>query len=174
MAEQTRKSFSVRIFLQDGRADGVRIVSRSKWSGRGLVIPRAALAAELGRTELAAPGVYLLTGPVAAAERPQLLVGAADPVCDGLAHCGASHRAWSTALIFTCKENSLSFAQCQSIAAGLLQHALSAGRAEVSAVGCGGPVRLNSTEEAAADSFLDYMLGLYPLLGVTVFGCKLD
>ena len=74
----TRKSFSVRIFLQDGCADGVKIVSRSKWSGRGLVIPRSALAAELDRAELKDPGVYLLSAPAAAADRPSLCIGAAD------------------------------------------------------------------------------------------------
>lgn len=52
----SRKSFSVRIFLQDGCADGVKIISRSQWSGRGLVIPRSALAAELGRAEHQDPG----------------------------------------------------------------------------------------------------------------------
>ena len=73
----TRKSFSVRIFLQDGCADGVKIVSRSKWSGRGLVSPRSALAAELDRAELKDPGVYLLSAPAAAAdEAPAVPEGA--------------------------------------------------------------------------------------------------
>jgi len=157
----TRKSFSVRIFLQDGSADGVKIVSRSKWSGRGLVIPRSALAAELDRDELKDPGVYLLTGPAAAADRQSLFIDAADPVCDGLAQHCAEEQSWSTAIIFTCKENRLSYVQCRFIAARLLQLAGSAGDGEA--------VPLDSAESSAAENFLDYMLSLYPLFGVTVF-----
>ena len=117
----TGKSFSVRIFLQDGHANGVRIVSRSKWSGRGLVIPRACLAEELGRAELSAPGVYLLTETGVGANRPTLCIGAADPVCDGLARHATDDQSWSMAVVFTCKENNLNLVQCQSLAARLLQ-----------------------------------------------------
>jgi len=162
----TRKPYSVRIFLQDGDADGVRIVSRSKWSGRGLVIPRASLADEQDRVELKAPGVYLLTETGVGADRPTLYIGAADPVCDGLAQHATDDHFWSMAVIFTCKENSLDSAQFQSIAASLLQLALTADKAEISSKGGGTPVPLN----AAAENFLDHMLGLYPLFGVKAFG----
>ena len=165
----TRKSFSVRIFLQDGFADGVKVVSRSKWSGRGLVIPRPSLAAELDRTELKDPGVYLLTGTDAAADRPTLRIGAADPVCDGLAQCCADEQYWSTAVIFTCKENSLSFAQCWFISMRLEQLARCDDKAAISRVGSSEPVALSTAERSAASTFLDYMLSLYPLFGVTVF-----
>ena len=171
MAVRAGKPFSVRIFLQDGHADGVRVVSRSKWSGRGLVIPRAALAAELGRTELKAPGVYLLDGTGTATDRAPLVIGAADPVCDGLAQAAKNPHPWSTAIIFTCKEDGLSSAQCQSIAARLR---LLAGDAAVSAAGYRQPAPLNPTEQADADRFLDHILGLYPLFGVRVFEPHLD
>ena len=174
MVAKAGKSFSVRIFLQDGQADGVRVVSRSKWSGRGLVIPRDSLAAELARAELKAPGVYLLSGSGTAMDRPTLLIGAADPVCDGLAHYASTDEPWSTAIIFTCKEDGLSFAQSQTIAARLLQLAGSAGKAAARDPGNDQPARLNSREQAAADNFLEHMLGLYPLFGVTVFDSDLD
>ena len=62
METSKRKSFSVRIYLQDGHADGVKIISKSKWSGRGLVIPRTALAQEKDREELQAPVMNRLQG----------------------------------------------------------------------------------------------------------------
>jgi len=159
----TRKPFSVRIFLQDGDAHGVRIVSRSKWSGRGLVIPRTSFAAEHDRVELKAPGVYLLTETDAGSDRPTLYIGAADPVCDGLARHVTDDQFWSMAIIFTCKENSLDSAQFQSIAASLLQLARSADKAEIGSKRRDPPPQLST----AAENFLDHMLGLYPLLGVT-------
>lgn len=163
----TRKSFSVRIFLQDGHADGVRIISRSKWSGRGLVIPRDSFAEELDRTELDAAGVYLLTG--AGAGRPTLSIGAADPVCDGLARHAADDQFWSTALIFTCRENSLNLAQYQSIAAHLLQLSRNANKAEIISADRYQQQQLSAAESAAVETSLNYILGLYPLFGVTAF-----
>jgi len=165
----TGKSFSVRIFLQDGHANGVRIVSRSKWSGRGLVIPRVCLAEELGRTELSTPGVYLLTETGVGADRPTLCIGAADPVCDGLARYATDDQTWSMAVVFTCKENNLDSAQFHSIAARLLQLARSADKAEIVNPGCCEQPYLSDVDSAAAGNFLDHMLGLYPLLGVTGF-----
>jgi len=165
----TGKSFSVRIFLQDGHADGVRIISRSKWSGRGLVIPRASFAEEQDRAELKAAGVYLLAGTGAGADRSTLCIGASDPVCDGLAGYAAADQPWSTALVFTCKENSLNFAQYQSIAARLLQLSQNAKNAEIISAGHYEVQQLSTTESAAVETFLEYMLGLYPLLGVTAF-----
>ena len=165
----TRKSFSVRIFLQDGCAGGVKVVSRSQWSGRGLVIPRPALAAELGRAELKDPGIYLLTGTAVAEGQPALCIGAADPVCDGLAQYCTEEQCWSNAIIFTCKDNRLSFAQCRFIASRLQQLARSADQPALSPDGGSEAVVLSSAESSAAATFLDYMLGLYPLFGVTVF-----
>lgn len=165
----TGKSFSVRIFLQDGHANGVRIVSRSKWSGRGLVIPRVCLAEELGRAELSAPGVYLLTETGVGGDRPTLCIGAADPVCDGLARHATDDQGWSMAVVFTCKENSLNLVQCRSLAACLLQIARSADKAEIISTDCSEQPQLSPAESAAAEIFLDHMLELYPLFGVNVF-----
>lgn len=165
----TGKSFSVRIFLQDGHANGVRIVSRSKWSGRGLVIPRACLAEELGRAELSAPGVYLLTETGVGVNRPTLCIGAADPVCDGLARHATDDQTWSMAVVFTCKENNLNLVQCQSLAARLLQLSRSVDKAEIISANRSEQPQLSTAESAAAEIFLDHMLGLYPLFGVNVF-----
>ncbi len=165
----TGKSFSVRIFLQDGHADGVRVISRSKWSGRGLVIPRASFAEEFDRVELKAAGVYLLTVTDADVDRPTLCIGAADPVCDGLVRHAADEQSWSTALVFTCRENSLNFAQYQSIAARLLQLCRNVNQAEIISADRDETQQLNATESAAVETFLEHMLGLYPLFGVTAF-----
>ncbi len=35
--------YSVRIFMPQGQPDGVRIVSKSHWSGQGIVFPRQLL-----------------------------------------------------------------------------------------------------------------------------------
>jgi hypothetical protein len=163
------KSFAVRIFLQDGSAAGVKIIAKSKWSGRGMVIPRASLPAEQDREELAAPGVYLLVGAAAAGEQPTLRIGAADPVGKQLEREAAQQDFWSSAIIFTSKKDHLSHSHIHYIAARLLQRAEQARRTRLA-----NPVplplpALTAAEQADAEAFLEHMLSIYPLLGLSAF-----
>ena len=54
---------SIRIFLADGGADGVRVVEKSNWTGKALMAPRTRYRDLRARTDLDGPGVYLLVGP---------------------------------------------------------------------------------------------------------------
>ena len=55
-------AFTLRIFVPDGDPDGVRIVDRMNWTGRGYVVPRDRWAEVKTRAELSRPGVYILIG----------------------------------------------------------------------------------------------------------------
>lgn len=56
------RATSIRVFLADGTPDGIRLVEKSNWTGRAIVASRTQLSDALKRTELAKPGVYVLTG----------------------------------------------------------------------------------------------------------------
>jgi hypothetical protein len=58
-ASQVRP-FSIRIFCPDGNPVGLRILSKSNWTGCGLVCPRSILPAVKSRKEFSQPGVYVL------------------------------------------------------------------------------------------------------------------
>lgn len=163
------KSFAVRIFLQDGTADGVKIIAKSKWSGRGMVIPRASLPAEQSREELAAPGVYVLVGPAAAGELPTLLIGAADPVGEQLGREAAQQDFWTSAIIFTAKQAPLNPSHSHYIAARLVQLARQARRSRLVDQHQLPLSALAAAGQADAEAFLEHMLSLYPLLGLTAF-----
>lgn len=162
----TPKSFSVRIFLQDGHAGGTKIISKSKWSGRGMVIPRSAFAREKDRQELAAAGVYVLVDTQAGAERPILRIGAADPVREQLVEHDVQAERWGAAVIFTCKEDSLNPAQLNYMASSLKRLADDSAINSDSHPGTPPQIGLSSHEKTVADAFLAHMLSLYPLLGV--------
>ena len=49
-----KRGYSIRIYLPDGTADGLKIVEKSNWSGRGVVCPRALFAESKSRAELIA------------------------------------------------------------------------------------------------------------------------
>ena len=60
-----KRGYSIRIYLPDGTADGLEIVEKSNWSGRGVVCPRALFAeSKWGAKPEQVRGVlsYLATG----------------------------------------------------------------------------------------------------------------
>lgn len=54
--------FTLRVFVPTGDPDGLKIVDRMNWTGRGFDIPRESLGLVKQRTDISAPGVYVLVG----------------------------------------------------------------------------------------------------------------
>ncbi len=46
-----RHGFSVNVFLPTGDPEGLKVVEKSNWSGRGLVIPKAGFVVFAGSNE---------------------------------------------------------------------------------------------------------------------------
>jgi hypothetical protein len=165
----TPKSFSVRIFLQDGHADGVQIIAKSKWSGRGLVIPRASIAVEIKRTELNAPGVFILVGQSTERDRQSIHIGEADPVCHKLEQYDAQKDFWNRAVVFTCKDSSLNRAQIQYLVALLVRRVKEVKRSHPGNLTTPEDSKLSATERVDAETFFAHMLSILPLLGLHAF-----
>jgi hypothetical protein len=163
------KSFSVRIFLQDGHADGVLVVSKSSWSGRVLVLPRASYAVEGKRKELNAPGVYILVGSSAEGGLQPVYIGAAAPVCSDLQRHYEQNSFWCRAVVFTSKGDSLDLAQFQYLAARLMSLAKQVNVAHVNNRSRPRSPRLSGADLVEAEAFLADMLSIIPLLGLSAF-----
>ena len=163
------KSFSVRIFLQDGHADGVKLIAKSKWPGRGLVIPRASLPEELSRTELNVPGVFILVGPSTEGDLPTIYIGSANPVCSDLQQHDSRKDFWDRVFIFASKNSSLSQTHIQYFEARLTQLAQAAQRANLVSQSNPQTPELTEAESAEAESFLEHILSVCPLFGLYAF-----
>lgn len=163
------ESFSVRIFLQDGTVDGVKIVARSKWSGRALVIPRSSLAAEISRDELSAPGFYILIGPPDHQDRVTLHIGAADPLSADLKEHSDNTGFWTWMIVCSSKHDSLTPAHTEHIKARLIQLAKESGKASLDNPGSPDQPRLDDAAVEYAEDFLGHALSIYPVLGLRVF-----
>lgn len=163
------KSFSVRIFLQDGHVDGVKLIAKSKWPGRGLVIPRTSLPEEISRIELNAPGVYILVGPSAEGDLPIIYIGSANPVCSDLQRHNSQKVFWNRVLVFASKNGSLEQAHFQYLEARLIR--LAQGTQRSNLVNQNNPKlpELAETELAEAESFLEHLLSVCPLFGLFAF-----
>src|SRR5690242_18054599 len=99
---------SIRVFLADGRADGLRLVEKSNWTGLALVCARADYGRVRQREEWSRPGVYLLTGAATDATlRHRLYVGEADDVRDRVDNHAKNKDFWTTVIAFTSKDENL-------------------------------------------------------------------
>lgn len=165
----TPKSFSVRIFCQDGHADGVKLVAKSKWPGRAVVIPRASLPSEITRAELNAPGVYVLVSPAVGVDLPTIYVGAADPVCRELELHLSRKDSWEWCIVFASKDNSLSMAHVHYLQSRLMRLAQKAKRANLENYNDLNLPEFSATELVDLESFLDHILTIGPLFGLYAF-----
>ncbi len=163
------KSFSVRIFLQDGHADGVKIIAKSKWPGRALVIPRSSLPKEIDRKELNAPGLYILVGSSKEGKLPTIHIGSADPVYCALEQYDAQKDFWSWVVVFASKDDSLNPSQMQYFETRLTRLIQEAKSANLDNLNNPQLPELSATELADTELFLGHILSLCPLLGLTVF-----
>jgi hypothetical protein len=169
MTEPKPLGFSIRIFLPDGRPDGLKFVEKTNWTGRGLVCPRPRFPAEKTRPEFSRTGVYILTGPSEAGGLPRVYIGEGDPIRPRLEQHHAKKDFWTSAVLFTSKDENLNKAHIQylesrlvSLAAELKQCVLENGNAP----------QLPSLSEPDAteiESFLAEMLLIFPVLGISLF-----
>ena len=170
----TLKSFSVRIYCKDGHADGVKVIAKSKWPGRALVIPRTSLPTEISRTELNAPAVYVLVGSSAGGDLPTVYVGAADPVCRDLEQHNAKKDFWAWCIVFASKDNSLNLAHFQYLLSRMLTLAQKAQRANIENFGDLNLPEFSEKELVDLESFLDHILTVCPLFGLYAFESLID
>ncbi len=163
------ESFSVRVYLQDGHVDGVKIIARSKWSGRALVIPRDSLPEEIGRAELNAPGVYVLIGPADPQGRGTLYIGAADPISSDLEAHASNKSFWTWTIVCSSKHDSLTQAHIEYIKARLINLAQEAGKATLDNQEAPDLPLLDDVDIDYAETFLGHILSIYPVLGLRAF-----
>jgi hypothetical protein len=167
--EHQLRPTSIRIFLAEGRPDGIRVVEKSNWTGVALVSSRADIAVALHRAEFGGPGVYVLTGPSDDGTSPVLYIGEADVLRDRLKTHVREKDFWTQLIAFTSKDESLNKAHARYLEAKLVKLARKANQWEL--LNSNNPTEpgLSEMERADADWFLEEMLMIYPLLGVDAF-----
>jgi hypothetical protein len=167
------RAFTVRIFLADGMPEGVRIVEKSNWNGRGIVCPRPKLNQAQQRKEFGEPGVYVLVGLSSKSDLPIVYVGEGDPVRDRLlSHNSDSEKDfWTQAIFFT---GNLNKAHIQHLESRLISLAEQAKRCEK--VNKKQPTlpSLSEMDFADAEGFLEEMLLCFGVLGYDFFQLPIE
>ena len=165
----TRRGFSVSVYLPGGDPEGLKVVEKSNWTGRGLVIPRAMFGESKTRVELGRTGVYLLVGPSESSALPTLYVGEGDPVKQRLEEHAKKKDFWTHAVVFTSKDDNLNKAHVQRLESRLVELAQTAKRCILDNGNVPRPPSLSESDEAEVEGFLDDLLLCLPILGYSLF-----
>lgn len=164
-----RRGFSVNVYLPSGDPEGLKVIEKSNWTGRGLVIPRAMFGESKTREELGRTGVYLLIGPSESSALLELYVGEGDPVKQRLEEHDKKKDFWTHAVVFTSKDTNLNKAHVQRLESRLVELADAAKRCVLNNANVPRPPSLSESDEAEVEGFLDDLLLCLPILGYSLF-----
>lgn len=165
----SERPFSIKIFLPHGQPDGLRIVDKSNWTGRGIVFPRSLFPDIKKREEFQETGVYVLVGPSEEGELPKIYIGEGDPVKDRLEQHFSKKDFWTWGVFFVSKDRSLNKAHVQHIESQLVKIAREAKRSFFDNLNEPQKPTLSEAEVADVESFLEDILSIFPLLGLSAF-----
>lgn len=171
MGERARSGGTwIRLYLVDGRADGLRLVEKANWTGVGIVCSRSEYPTARNRNEYTRPGVYVLLGPTLAGRTQNLVyVGEADQLKARIDSQVKTKDFWTQVVAFTSKDANLNKAHVRYLEARLIGLAGKAKRADLEN-GTAPPMpRLSEPDQAEMEAFLDEMLVIFPILGITAF-----
>ncbi len=161
--------FSLKIFVAAGDPDGLRIVERSNWIGKALVFPRGLLPAIKQRDEFAQTGVYFLLGPRPDGDGEMLYIGDGDPVKPRLESHFSNKDFWTRAVFFVAASGQLNKAHVQFLESQLIQRAKDAKRIRLENIKSENEPTLSEADRADMLVFLDNMLSMLPVLGISAF-----
>ena len=163
--------YTIRIFVQSGDPEGVKIVDRLNWTGKGIAVPRSSWAELRERAEFEKPGIYILTGSSEGSDvdLPTVYVGQADGVRDRVDSHDLNKDFWDWAYIFVSSNDALNRAHITWLEHALTQRAQKANRCRLDNVISPREPSLSEAEKADTSAFLKEMLRILPLLGVRAF-----
>jgi hypothetical protein len=163
------RAATLRIFLADGSPEGLRLVEKSNWTGHALVCPRSRFSTARDRKEFNRPGVYVLTGLTPDSGLPRVYIGEGDPVRPRLDSHQRDKDFWTTLTLFTSGTENLNKAHIQFLESRLIELARAAKRADLDNQNSPQLPNLSEADQAEMETFLEEMLLIYPVLGLTAF-----
>lgn len=164
--------FTLKIYVPSGDPDGVRILDRMNWTGRGYFVPRDRWAEVKSRPELDRPGVYVLIGyeiDDIGNETPLAYIGETNSIRGRIESHDLKKDFWETAFIFLSTNDGLNPAHIAWLEWWLIQHAAKVKRCNLQNIIKHNEPPLIESEKADTRAFLNEMMRLMPVMGLQIF-----
>ena len=111
---------SIRIYLPDGSASGLRHVEIANWSGQAIACPRSRFSELASWEEAQRPGVYFLLEQHSTDDRNTVYIGESENVFRRLNEHDRKKEFWNEVIIFTSKDENLTKAHIKYLEARLV------------------------------------------------------
>ncbi len=163
--------FTIRVFLPDGDAEGLRIIDRMNWTGLGIVFPREKWLDVKLRSDLDKTGVYILVGYESNEndELPLLYVGQSDCIKNRIESHYQNKDFWNWCVVFVSANNGLNRAHVTWLEYALIQKALKLKRSHLDNGNTPQEPVLSESEKADTKAFLQEIIQILPLVGLRAF-----
>jgi hypothetical protein len=163
--------FTIRIFLPDGDAEGLRMIDRMNWTGLGIVFPREKWPDVKLRSELDKTGVYILVGYESNEndELPLLYIGQSDCIKNRIDSHYHNKDFWNWCIVFVSANNGLNRAHVTWLEYTLIQKALKLQRSHLDNGNTPQEPVLSESEKADTQAFLKEIIQILPLVGLRAF-----
>lgn len=160
---------TLKIFLADGIAEGLKVIEKSNWVGKCISCSRSQFSKVKERNEFKKTGVYLIYGLDINNNQPIIYIGEGDPVLQRLEAHERNKDFWDHLILFTSKDENLNKAHIQYLESRLVEMAHTAKRCRLENGNSPAQPALSESDVADMENFLDNMVLIYGVLGLSVF-----
>ena len=160
--------FTVKVFVATGDPEGLRVIEKGGWNGRGLIFPRNRFSEVKNHEPLQNAGVYILWGS-GSSRPPDVYIGEGSKLVSRLESHVKGMAFWSHCVAFTSTDKMLTKAHVQYLEWALLSRAEEMNRCRLQNSVSPKEPWLPATDKADANIFLNDMLLCLPIIGVSFF-----
>ncbi|AQT67961.1 GIY-YIG catalytic domain protein [Anaerohalosphaera lusitana] len=159
---------TIKLFLTEGKPNGLTVAELQQWTGIALACPRSELPKLNQRPEADKPGVYILTGQDEESQLPVAYIGEAENIRNRLREHHRSLDFWDRICFFTQKDDNLTKGHVRYLESRMIQVASDAKRTPLKNGSSPSPANIPLPESDLADMeyFLEQMQMVLPVLGV--------
>ncbi|GJM16099.1 MAG: methionine sulfoxide reductase [Thermodesulfobacteriota bacterium] len=168
----TKSTSTIKVFLVNGKPQGLRFAEISNWTGKAIACPRSELTELFKRDEIDNQGIYILYGVDPKTDENAIYIGEAEEVKRRLKQQREKDY-WNNVIIFTSKDDNLTKAHVKYLESNLILRANKLSKAKTMNSTLSS-TKLPESDEADMNVFLDKMYQLLPILGLNSFTQELD
>ena len=159
----------IRHFLYDGDAEGIQSLEISNMTIKATLFPRPLFADFKKMPEASKLGVYLIYGEDYETGSRKLYIGEGDPVSPRLSQHYGNKEFWTSAIVFTSKDEYVTKTQIQWLEAKLIGLANKAGRVLLDNGNMPAEPNISVVDRAEVATFLESVLLLMRSIGIDFF-----
>lgn len=160
---------TLKIFLADGIAEGLKVIEKSNWVGKCISCSRSQFSKVKLRDEFKKTGVYLIYGLDINTNQPIIYIGEGDPVLQRIEAHDRNKDFWDHLILFTSKDENLNKAHIQYLESRLVEMALQVKRCQIENGNSPTLPALSESDVADMETFLENMILIYGVLGLPIF-----